>query len=76
MHQSLWPYLMILANFLHPSFIPSQKKLTHRHSEEEPLRFECVGGLIPFLIGNPLVAFFSAFCSQARSPIVDEYFVI
>lgn len=32
MHQSLWPYLMTLANFLHSSFIPSQKQLTHRHS--------------------------------------------
>lgn len=54
MHQYLWPYLMTLANFLHTSFIPSQKQLTHRHSEEEPLRFEFYGGLPPFLIGNPL----------------------
>lgn len=31
-----------------------------------------MGVLLPFLIGNPLVALFSAFCSQARSPIADE----
>lgn len=46
------------------SSLSPKKQVTHPHSEEEPLRFECYGGRPPFLIWNPLL--FSAFSFLLR----------